>query len=111
LNSRVEIVENLDADHLTTRYRMVLTSITYDSALTGENVVAKPSAMKQEDPEKLGKESAYEDETEMKRRVRRGDESEGDPDERDVAGDYADEPPENTDPASDQGLRGRRVPS
>ena len=67
--------------------------------------------MKHEDPEKLGNESAYEDATEMKRRILRGDESKGDADERDVAGDYADDPPENTDPASDQGLRGRRVPS
>ena len=31
--------------------------------------------MKQDDPEKLGNESAYEDATEMMRRVRRGDES------------------------------------
>ena len=67
--------------------------------------------MKEDDPEKLGNESAYEDATEMKRRVRRGDESKGDADERDVAGDYADDRPENTDPAADQGLRGRRVPS
>ena len=67
--------------------------------------------MKNEDPEKLGNESAYEDATEMKRRVRRGDESKGDADERDVAGDYADDRPETTDPAADQGLRGRRVPS
>lgn len=67
--------------------------------------------MKQDDPEKLGNESAYEDSTEMIRRVRRGDESKGDADERDVAGDYADERPENTDPAGDQGLRGGRVPS
>jgi hypothetical protein len=63
--------------------------------------------MKNEDPEKLGNESAYEDATERDRRVRRGDESKGDADERDVAGDYA----EATDPAADQGLRGRRVPS
>ena len=67
--------------------------------------------MKHDDPEKLGKESAYEDATEMKRRVQRGDESEGDADERDVAGDYADDRPDETDPAADQGLRGRRVPS
>jgi hypothetical protein len=68
--------------------------------------------MKQEeDAETLGNESAYEDTTEMKRRLRRGDESKGDADERDVAGDYADEHPENTDTAEDQGLRGRRVPS
>ena len=67
--------------------------------------------MKQDDPEKLGNESAYEDATEMSRRLQRGDESKGDADERDVAGDYADDRPENTDPASDQGLRGRRVPS
>lgn len=64
-----------------------------------------------ENPEKLGNESAYEDATEMNRRVRRGDESKGDADERDVAGDYADDRPETTDPARDQGLRGRRVPS
>lgn len=50
--------------------------------------------MKQDDPEKLGNESAYEDATEMKRRIRRGDESKGDADERDVAGDYADDHPE-----------------
>jgi hypothetical protein len=61
--------------------------------------------------EKLGNESAYEDATEMKRRVRRNDESKGDADDRDVAGDYADADPESTDPASDQGLRGRNVPS
>ena len=67
--------------------------------------------MKQDDPEKLGNESAYEDATEMKRRILRGDESKGDADERDVAGDYTDGPPENTDPASDQGLRGGRVAS
>ena len=67
--------------------------------------------MKEDDPEKLGRESAYEDATEMKRRIRRGDESKGDADERDVAGDYADERPENTDPAADQGLRGNHVPS
>ena len=67
--------------------------------------------MKNEDPEKLGNESAYEDATEMIRRVRRGDESQGDADERDVAGDYADDRPEATDPAADQGLRGRGVPS
>ena len=64
-----------------------------------------------EDAEKLGRESAYEDATEMKRRVRRGDESKGDADERDVAGDYSDEHPETADPARDQGLGGRRVPS
>ena len=67
--------------------------------------------MKQDDPEKLGSESAYEDATEMKRRIQRGDESKGDADERDVAGDYADESPETMDPARDQGLRGGRVPS
>ena len=67
--------------------------------------------MKVEDPEKLGNESAYEDATEMSRRIRRGDESKGDADERDVAGDYADESSETTDPARDQGLRGGRVPS
>ena len=68
--------------------------------------------MKQEeDAEKLGRESAYEDATEMKRRVQRGDESKGDADERDVAGDYTADHPENTDTAQDQGLRGRRVPS
>lgn len=65
----------------------------------------------QEDAEKLGRESAYEDATEMKRRVQRGDESKGDADERDVAGDYDDDHPETIDPAADQGLRGRRVPS
>jgi hypothetical protein len=67
--------------------------------------------MKEEDPEKLGNESAYEDATEMARRMRRSDESKGDADERDVAGDYADEHPEATDPARDQGLGGRHVPS
>ena len=66
--------------------------------------------MKDEDAEKLGNESAYEDATEMIRRVRRGDESKGDADERDVAGDYADDPPETTDPARDQGLGGRTSP-
>ena len=50
--------------------------------------------MTQDDPEKLGNESAYEDATDMIRRVRRGDESKGDADERDVAGDYADDSPE-----------------
>lgn len=69
------------------------------------------SMKEEEDPEKLGNESAYEDATEMSRRVLRGDESKGDADERDVAGAYTDDPPDNTDPASDQGLRGRRVPS
>jgi hypothetical protein len=67
--------------------------------------------MKQDETEKLGEQSGYEDATEMNRRMRRGDESKGDADERDVAGDYADDRPENTDPARDQGLRGRRVPS
>jgi hypothetical protein len=64
-----------------------------------------------EDAEKLGRESAYEDATDMKRRVRRGVESNGDADERDVAGDYSDEHPSTTDPARDQGLGGRGVPS
>ena len=68
--------------------------------------------MKQDqDAERLGNESAYEDATEIKRRVRRGDESKGDADERDVAGDYAGDDPETTDTAHDQGLRGGRVPS
>ena len=67
--------------------------------------------MKEEDPEKLGNESAYEDATEMKRRMQRGDESKGDADDRDVAGDYADEHPSNTDPARDQGLGGGGGPS
>lgn len=67
--------------------------------------------MEHEDPEKLGNESSYEDATEMKRRIQRGDESKGDADERDVAGDYADEHPGNIDPARDQGLKGHRVPS
>ena len=61
--------------------------------------------MKSEDAEKLGNESAYEDATEMERRLRRGDESKGDADERDVAGDYSDEHAEDADPARDQGLR------
>ena len=65
----------------------------------------------EEDPEKLGNESAYEDATEMKRRIQRGDESKGDADERDVAGDYAGDDPETTDTAHDQGLKGRAVPS
>ena len=65
----------------------------------------------EEDAEKLGKESAYEDATEMKRRIHRGDESKGDADERDVAGDYAGGDPETTDTAHDQGLKGRVVPS
>lgn len=65
----------------------------------------------EEDAEKLGNESAYEDATEMKRRVSRGDESKGDADERDVAGDYAGDDPETTDTAHDQGLKGRVVPS
>ena len=67
--------------------------------------------MKQEDAEKLGEESGYEDATEMIRRVQRGDESKGDADERDVAGDYSDDDPETTDPARDQGLKGHRVQS
>jgi hypothetical protein len=68
--------------------------------------------MKQdEDARKLGSESAYEDATEMSRRIRRGDESKGDADDRDVAGDYAGDHPETTDTARDQGLRGGRVPS
>lgn len=65
----------------------------------------------EEDPEKLGNESAYEGATEMKRRIRRGDESKGDPDERDVAGDYTGGDPETTDTAHDQGLKGRVAPS
>ena len=64
-----------------------------------------------DDAEKLGNESAYEDATDMKRRIRRGDESKGDADERDLAGDYADDRPETTDTARDQGLKGHRVPS
>ena len=36
--------------------------------------------------EKIGEESAYEDETETAQRMRRGDETKGDPDERDVVG-------------------------
>lgn len=36
--------------------------------------------------EEIGEQSAYDDETEAARRLRRGDESKGDPDERDVAG-------------------------
>lgn len=36
--------------------------------------------------EELGEQSSYDDETEIARRMRRGDESKGDPDERDVAG-------------------------
>jgi hypothetical protein len=36
--------------------------------------------------EELGEESSYEDETEIKRRLARGDETVGNPDERDVAG-------------------------
>lgn len=41
--------------------------------------------------EDLGEESSYEDETEISRRLRRGDETEGDPDARDVAGAVAEE--------------------
>jgi hypothetical protein len=36
--------------------------------------------------EELGEESSYEDTTEIKRRLARGDETVGNPDERDVAG-------------------------
>jgi hypothetical protein len=36
--------------------------------------------------EELGEQSSYEDETEIKRRLARGDETVGNPDERDVAG-------------------------
>ncbi len=36
--------------------------------------------------ETLGEESSYEGQTEMRRRIRRGDETEGDPDARDIAG-------------------------
>lgn len=36
--------------------------------------------------EELGEQSSYEDTTEMKRRIRRGNETKGEPDERDVAG-------------------------
>ena len=36
--------------------------------------------------EEIGEQSAYEDETETARRLRRGDESMGDPNERDIAG-------------------------
>jgi hypothetical protein len=68
---------------------------------------------KQEDrvAEDLGEQSAYEDATEMKRRLRRGDESKGDADDRDVAGDYSDAASEETDTASDQGLVRRKKPS
>lgn len=34
----------------------------------------------------LGEQAVYDDETEIARRIRRGDESKGDPDERDIAG-------------------------
>jgi hypothetical protein len=61
--------------------------------------------------EDLGEQSAYEDATEMKRRLRRGDESKGDADDRDVAGDYSDAHSEDTDPANDQGLVRRKKPS
>lgn len=64
--------------------------------------------MKQEDPEKLGDESAYEDATEMSPRIRRGDESKGDGEERDVAGAYADDHPQNTRPGTRS--RVRRAP-
>ena len=64
----------------------------------------------EDDAEKLGEQSAYEDATDFKRRLRRGDESNGDPDERDVAGDYTDDS-SNADTASDQGLVRRDVPS
>lgn len=37
-------------------------------------------SMKQDDPEKLGNTSAYEEATEMNRRIGRGDESKGDAD-------------------------------
>jgi hypothetical protein len=60
--------------------------------------------------EDLGEQSAYEDTTEFKRRLRRGDESKGDPDERDIAGDYA-EDSSNADTATDQGLVRRDIPS
>jgi hypothetical protein len=63
------------------------------------------------DTNKLGEQSAYEDATEFKRRLRRGDESKGDPDERDVAGDYANKDSADADTASDQGLVRRDVPS
>jgi hypothetical protein len=36
--------------------------------------------------EELAEQASYDDETEIARRMRRGDESKGDPDERDVAG-------------------------
>ena len=65
----------------------------------------------EEDAEKLGRESAYEGATEMKRRISRGDESKGDADKRDVAGDYNGDDPETTDTAHDQGIKGRVVPS
>ena len=63
-----------------------------------------------DDAEQLGKQSAYEDTTEFKQRLRRGDESKGDPDERDVAGDYA-EDSSTADTARDQGLVRRDIPS
>jgi hypothetical protein len=41
--------------------------------------------------EELGEQSAYEDTTEMGRRLRRGDETAGDPEARDVAGGVRDD--------------------
>jgi len=53
---------------------------------------------KDAEAEDLGKESAYEDTTEFKRRLRRGDETKGDPDERDIAGDYAEDSANRNEP-------------
>ena len=61
--------------------------------------------------EELGEQSAYEDATDMKRRIRRGNEAEGDADDRDVAGDYSKKSPSDADLGRDQGLGRRRVPS
>ena len=60
--------------------------------------------------ESLGDESAYEDATDFKRRMRRGDETKGDPDDRDVAGDYSGGS-NDADPARDQGLGRTDLPS
>jgi len=60
--------------------------------------------------EELGEQSSYEEITEMKRRLRRGDETKGDPNHRDIAGDYSGSP-KDADPARDQGLLRRRTPS
>jgi len=60
----------------------------------------------EETAEELANESAYDDETDFKRRLLRHDESKGDANDRDVAGDYRDQS-STGDVTFDQGLANR----